>query len=281
MPTKHDFGKGPVPAHRHKNPDGSVGGWVANTAFVAPTATVEATACVFDSAQVLDRVQVKDFANVYEQAIARDEAWLEGKARLFGSATMKDSSRAMESAIIRGEAILEESSSAEHYSQTSGYAKLYGYARALGESRIQDNARIGDGCIIYGAVTGMSHIRGSSIVYPGIEVSCSTGIDRDLNIMANLREGYWGDSYPEPAFILDPAFRKGPITQPTPKLYQIGNKEATLKEWLALAAFGNVDKEYVPYLHLLSKEEDLYIPKTFKDVCSQCWIIFKSWWKTR
>jgi hypothetical protein len=33
--TTFDFGHGPVPAHQHINPDGSTGGWVANTAIVS------------------------------------------------------------------------------------------------------------------------------------------------------------------------------------------------------------------------------------------------------
>ena len=40
MSTTYDFGSGPVPAHRHLNPDGSLGGWVADTATVAPTARI-------------------------------------------------------------------------------------------------------------------------------------------------------------------------------------------------------------------------------------------------
>ena len=38
--STYDFkdGNGPVPAHQHTNPDGSVGGWVADTATVADTA---------------------------------------------------------------------------------------------------------------------------------------------------------------------------------------------------------------------------------------------------
>ena len=35
-----DFGFGPVPAHRHRNPDGSEGGWVADTAQVSGSARV-------------------------------------------------------------------------------------------------------------------------------------------------------------------------------------------------------------------------------------------------
>lgn len=36
-----DFGSGSIPAHQHQNPDGSLGGWVADTtAFVAETAYI-------------------------------------------------------------------------------------------------------------------------------------------------------------------------------------------------------------------------------------------------
>ena len=40
--TTFDFqdGIGPVPAHRHTNPDGTEGGWVANTARVSGNAWV-------------------------------------------------------------------------------------------------------------------------------------------------------------------------------------------------------------------------------------------------
>lgn len=42
MSTTFDFqdGHGPVPAHRHKNADGTEGGWVANTARVSGNALV-------------------------------------------------------------------------------------------------------------------------------------------------------------------------------------------------------------------------------------------------
>jgi hypothetical protein len=50
--TTYDFGDGPVPAHRHKNPDGTKGGWVANTAMVEPTAYVGADARVSGNAVV-------------------------------------------------------------------------------------------------------------------------------------------------------------------------------------------------------------------------------------
>ena len=45
MMTTYDFhdGNGPVPAHQHRNPDGRVGGWVADTAQVSGEAWVETT----------------------------------------------------------------------------------------------------------------------------------------------------------------------------------------------------------------------------------------------
>jgi len=52
MPFDFDDGNGPVPAHRHQNPDGSIGGWVADTATVAPTAEVGPEARIFDQARV-------------------------------------------------------------------------------------------------------------------------------------------------------------------------------------------------------------------------------------
>jgi hypothetical protein len=46
-------GNGPVPAHRHKNHDGSIGGWVAETATVANTVFIGPDARIFGKALVL------------------------------------------------------------------------------------------------------------------------------------------------------------------------------------------------------------------------------------
>ncbi len=50
--TTFDFGDGPVAAHRHTNPDGSEGGWVADTAKVESTAYVGSAAKVYEDAKV-------------------------------------------------------------------------------------------------------------------------------------------------------------------------------------------------------------------------------------
>ena len=52
MSNKHDFGNGPVAAHRHTNPDGSIGGWVADTADVGEDAYVGKNAWVYDHAKI-------------------------------------------------------------------------------------------------------------------------------------------------------------------------------------------------------------------------------------
>lgn len=50
----HDFsdGSGPVPAARHVNPMGDLGGWVAATAYVAPWVWLDPDAEVFGTARV-------------------------------------------------------------------------------------------------------------------------------------------------------------------------------------------------------------------------------------
>ena len=58
MSTTYDFGSGPVPAHRHTNPDGKLGGWVADTATVTPTARIGKNAKVSGNAQVSGYAQV-------------------------------------------------------------------------------------------------------------------------------------------------------------------------------------------------------------------------------
>ena len=75
-----DFGWGVVPAHRHVNPDGSLGGWVANTA------KVDASAQVSGSARVSGTARVSDTARVSGSAWVSDTAQVSGTSRVSGSA---------------------------------------------------------------------------------------------------------------------------------------------------------------------------------------------------
>jgi len=117
-PPVHDFGEGQVHAHRHINPGGTEGGWVADTANVADTATIgpnaqiSDNARVFDHAQVLGDAQVYCNAQVYNNATVDGSAWVSGNARVFGDARVYDS------------------------------AVVYGNAQVFGDARICKNAHV-------------------------------------------------------------------------------------------------------------------------------------------
>ena len=86
--TTFDFedGNGPVPAARHKNPNGSEGGWVAATAKVDPTAFVGSNARVYDTAWVSGNARVSGKAWVSGNAWVSDNAHVSGKAWVSGNA---------------------------------------------------------------------------------------------------------------------------------------------------------------------------------------------------
>ncbi len=84
--TIFDFGSGPVPAHRHRNPDGTEGGWVADTATVSPTAYVGPNAQVFDNAHVFDNALVLGSAKISGCAWVFGNAQVSGNARVHGNA---------------------------------------------------------------------------------------------------------------------------------------------------------------------------------------------------
>ena len=96
-----DFGYcvGPVPAHRHRNPDGSVGGWCANTARVDASAWVSGKAQVFGEARVSgeawvsEEARVSGEAHVFGEARVSGEAWVFGKAQVFGEAWVSGEAR--------------------------------------------------------------------------------------------------------------------------------------------------------------------------------------------
>jgi len=62
-----------VPAHRHINPDGSLGGWVAETAYVDVSAYVDEAATVYDNARVLGSSIIEPFAKVCGNEVINDK----------------------------------------------------------------------------------------------------------------------------------------------------------------------------------------------------------------
>ena len=91
MSDQFDFrdGLGLVPAHRHRNPGGTIGGWVADSATVTPTATVGYDTQVFGSALIEDCAQVLDFAIVFGNAHVGGNAEISGLAQISGFCYIK------------------------------------------------------------------------------------------------------------------------------------------------------------------------------------------------
>jgi carbonic anhydrase/acetyltransferase-like protein (isoleucine patch superfamily) len=103
MATTFDFrdGNGRVPAHRHVNPDGSPGGWVADTA------TVESTAIVADQAKVFGNAVVKGDAWVFERAKVCGDAVVADHARVFGRAIVRGNAEVCGVACVSGGSVVE------------------------------------------------------------------------------------------------------------------------------------------------------------------------------
>jgi len=90
---KHTFEDGDVCfASPHKNPDGSIGGWIAETALVEPT-------CWLDpDTEVLEYAQVRDNARLQGNAV------ISGFAVVAGDAIVDDWALVTEAATVQGDA---------------------------------------------------------------------------------------------------------------------------------------------------------------------------------
>jgi carbonic anhydrase/acetyltransferase-like protein (isoleucine patch superfamily) len=88
--------------HRHRNPDGSIGGVVSNTAMVAPGATIGPDAAVLDFAVVADG------AWVLEGSVVRDRAFVGGTAQIRDGSVVAQDASVGGHAIVSGSVIDEE-----------------------------------------------------------------------------------------------------------------------------------------------------------------------------
>ena len=102
MSTTFDFqdGHGPVPAHRHKNADGTEGGWVANTARVS------GNALVYGNARVSGDALVSGNALVYGNARVYGDAQVSGNALVYGNALVSGNALVYGDALVSGDAYL-------------------------------------------------------------------------------------------------------------------------------------------------------------------------------
>jgi hypothetical protein len=83
-----DDGKGFVPAKRHKNMDGTLGGWVADTAHVDPTCFLGGGALVFGKASVTGNAGVYGKAAIYGNAQVSGNATIQANAKICGNSVI-------------------------------------------------------------------------------------------------------------------------------------------------------------------------------------------------
>lgn len=143
-PNLHQFSLStpPVPAERHTNPDGSLGGWVAATAYAEPTVTIGENAKLFDYATARGTViltdnaiaqggaRLLDSALLAQNAIAQDDTIVEGNAILTGNA------------VARGSTILTGVAWVGGSAETNGCVVIGGSASLGGQARVFDDAHI-------------------------------------------------------------------------------------------------------------------------------------------
>jgi len=145
----HDFkdGKGPVSAHRHTNPDGSVGGWVAYTA------TVESTVFVGPDAQVYHNAIVFNRAKVFGNAKVFGDAEVYGNAKVFGNARVYDNAKVFGDAEVYGYALVVNNAKVYDNAEVCGDATVYGDAEVYGNARAYGNAILTKGTYKEGYIT--------------------------------------------------------------------------------------------------------------------------------
>ena len=145
---------------RHKNSDGTIGGFVEKTAKVAETAYIGPKALVFENAWVLGNAQVSGNAWVYGDALVGGMALVFGNARIYGDAQVFGHARVSGNAQVHDDA------------QVSGDAWVCGYANVLDHAQVYDNAQ----------VSGFAKVYNKALVYGDAQISGDAHICGNTNI---------------------------------------------------------------------------------------------------
>jgi carbonic anhydrase/acetyltransferase-like protein (isoleucine patch superfamily) len=148
-PQNYPFEYGnPVPASRHRNPDRSLGGWVAESAYVLPDVYLGPNAKVFGEAEVSGNVRVLGNAEIFGRASVSssrietpdDGVTISGNARVSGNAQIYENAQIYDNA------------------QVSGNAEISG-GSIYGEAQISGTAYISGGYI-----SGNTEISGDTFI---------------------------------------------------------------------------------------------------------------------
>ncbi len=110
---------------RHRNPDGSRGGLVAETAEVEKTVYVGPNACVDGTAQVSGKVKLLGHAYVCHQAKVSGNVMVSQNASVEGNSKVEGNAR------ISGRAVVS------HYARVSGKVRISGHVMIEGASEVR------------------------------------------------------------------------------------------------------------------------------------------------
>lgn len=107
--------------HQHENPDGTLGGWVQNsarvhpTAYIAPTATVGGSARVCTKARILDHAHVADWVIIGKGCVVFGEALVRHHARLFPKSQVGGQSMILMNARVNFELVVDGKASDDKF----------------------------------------------------------------------------------------------------------------------------------------------------------------------
>jgi len=134
--------------HQHQNPDGTVGGWVENTASVASSCFVSGNARVYGNAQVYDNARVYGNAWVFDNAYVYDNAQVYGNAqvydnaRVYGNAWVFDNAYVYDNAQVSDNAHVYDNAQVYDNARVSGDAWVYGDAGVSGDAWVAHQSDI-------------------------------------------------------------------------------------------------------------------------------------------
>ncbi len=172
----HKFGKShlwsvPVPAHRHLNPDDTMGGWVADTANVDATVTVSKDSSIYGSAHIYGKVKVVGGSEVFEGAIVNG---------ISGGVLIENRSK------IHGEARIFHFANIEN-SLVDKNAEISGKARVRNESIVSGRAQIAENACLDGAeVNGCGYVCGNAYVQGRVRGNAQVGENAHIRPHARL-----------------------------------------------------------------------------------------------
>ena len=137
-----------APGAFHTNPDQSIGGFVAKSAFVDATVKMETETSVCDRATVLEGVQLLGRASVSGKATVRGDVVISDEAEVFGEAYIINPAGGTlfvkENAKIYGHGFLQGSVVVGNTSEVFGWGKVIDFAQVLGASKVCGKAIVKD-----------------------------------------------------------------------------------------------------------------------------------------